>query len=83
MPAIMNRVPGPKTIHYFSDGCGGQNKNKFNFLNVCSHADDFQVPYEWKFFTTSHDRGVCDGSVALSSAQLTARASGVLFLIKF
>ena len=24
MPVIMNRVPGLKTIHYFSDGCGGQ-----------------------------------------------------------
>ena len=61
VPAIMNRVPGLKKIHYFSDGCGGQYKNKFNFINVCSHADDFQVQCEWNFFATSHGKGACDG----------------------
>ena len=44
LPAIMNRVLGFKMIPYFSDGCRGQYKNKFNFANVCSHDDDFRFP---------------------------------------
>ena len=38
----------------FSDGCVGQYKNLKNFLNLCLHDEDFDIPAEWHFFATSH-----------------------------
>lgn len=32
-----------KEFHYFSDGCAGQYKNKFNFMNLCLHDKDFNI----------------------------------------
>ena len=55
-------------------------QNKFDFVNVCSHADDFQVPCEWIFSTAKEP---VTGLVAQSSGQLTARAFGARFQIKF
>ena len=39
-------------IYYFSDGCAGQYKNTFNFINFCYHKMDFDVECEWHFFAT-------------------------------
>ena len=50
-----------KKILYFTDGCGAQYKNKYNFVNVCLHEHDFGVPCEWLFFATAHGKGACDG----------------------
>ena len=59
---IRARVPGLKKVHYFTDGCAAQYKNKYNFINVCHHEEDFQgVSCEWHFFATSHGKGACDG----------------------
>ena len=49
-------------IEYFSDGCAGQYKNIRNFLNLCLHAEDFDIPAEWHFFATSHGKGPSDGT---------------------
>ncbi len=48
-------------IHYLSDGCGGQYKNKFNFANLCQHYKDFNLTCEWHFFATCHGKNACDG----------------------
>ena len=48
-------------IHYFSNGCEEQYKNKYNFPNVWYHEKDFGVKCEWNFFATSHGRNPCDG----------------------
>ena len=67
-------------MHYFSGGCGGQYKNKFNFVDVCGHADDFQFPCDWIFFSqhpTAEE--LVSRSVAMSSAQITASESDALF----
>jgi hypothetical protein len=48
-------------IHYFSDGCAAQYKNKYNFINLCYHRDDFNLDGEWNFFATSHGKNACDG----------------------
>ena len=48
-------------IYYFSDGCGGQYKNRKNFLNLCFHFTDFGILAEWHFFATSHGKNACDG----------------------
>ena len=49
------------SIHYFSDGCSAQYKNKKNFLNLVHHAEDFGVPAKWSFSATSHGKGPWDG----------------------
>ena len=48
-------------IHYFSDGCAGQYKNKKHFLNLCMHKSDFLIDCAWNFFATSHGKSPCDG----------------------
>ena len=63
-----------KTIHYFSDGCAGQYKNRKHFYNLCFHASDFAVNCEWNFFATSHGKSPCDG-IGGTVKRLTARAS--------
>lgn len=61
MPALKVHVPNLHTIHFFSDGCAGQYKNRFNFLNVCHYEEDFGVKCDWNFFATSHGKSACDG----------------------
>ena len=53
--------PEIKKVHYFSDGCAGQYKNKKHFLNLCLHKIDFKVDCFWNFFATSHGKSPCDG----------------------
>ena len=48
-------------IFYFSDGAGSQYKNKFNFINLLKHREDFGISAQWNFFATSHGKGACDG----------------------
>ena len=62
IPEIRGKVQRLKKIHYFTDGCAAQYKNKYNFVNVCHHEKDFEgVSCEWHFFATSHGKGACDG----------------------
>jgi hypothetical protein len=49
-----------KKIICFSDGSAVQYKNCKNFLNLTLHQENFRVPAEWHFFSTSHGKGVCD-----------------------
>ena len=37
-------------IHYFSDGCARQYKNRHNFINHCFHQEDVGLLAEWNFF---------------------------------
>ena len=68
------KLPLLKKIHYFTDGCAGQYKNKFNFINLCHHSSDFNIDAEWNFFATSHGKGPCDG-IGASVKRCTAKAS--------
>jgi hypothetical protein len=45
-------VPNLKKISYFTDGAGGQYKNKSNFINLCHHEQDFGVTAVWNFSAT-------------------------------
>ena len=67
-------IPSINTIHYFSDGCAGQYKNRKHFYNLCHHADDFSVKCKWNFFATSHGKSPCDG-IGGTVKRLAARAS--------
>ena len=50
-----------KMIKYWSDGAGGQYKNRYNFGNLLKHEEDFGVTAEWHNFATSHGKSTCDG----------------------
>lgn len=71
-------TPTPSKIYYFSDGCEAQYKNRFNFLNLCLHEEDFGVKAEWHFFATSHGKSSCDG-IGATLKRLAARESLRLF----
>lgn len=61
IPEIKKIIPHLTKIYYFSDGCSGQYKNKFNFVNIAHHVEDFGVTCEWHFYATSHGKNACDG----------------------
>jgi len=54
-------VENVKKLINFSDGAGSQYKNKYNFINLVHHRDDFSVDAEWNFFAMSHGKEACDG----------------------
>ena len=58
---LKTNLPQIKNIEYFSDGCGGQYKNRKNFYNLCQHKDEFGITAKWHFFATSHGKQPCDG----------------------
>lgn len=58
---LKKHYPALWKVIYFSDGCGGQYKNKFNFLNISYHQSDFDLETEWHFFATSHGKSASDG----------------------
>ena len=66
--------PSLAKVHYFSDGCAGQYKNRFNFINLCHHNEDFGLFAEWHFFATSHGKSACDG-IGGTAKRLTLKAS--------
>lgn len=66
--------PSVKKIHYFTDGCAGQYKNKYNFVNLCHHSEDFELAAECNFFATSHGKSACDG-IGGTVKRLVAKAS--------
>lgn len=47
-------------ISFFSDGSGGQYKNKKNFYELCQYKQNHGFDTEWHFFATSHGKGPCD-----------------------
>lgn len=71
---LKKRLPQILTIHYFSDGCAGQYKNRYNFSNLCSHEEDFGLQAIWHFFGTGHGKNACDG-IGGTVKRSTARAS--------
>jgi len=47
-------------VHYFTDGCAAQYKNRKNFCNLFNHKNDFGLSATWHFFATAHGKGPCD-----------------------
>lgn len=43
---IKSENPRVKKIHYFTDGCAAQYKNRYNIRNMCLHKEDFQLDCE-------------------------------------
>ena len=58
---VKENFPNITEIHYYSDGCAAQYKNKFNFMNLSLHENDFMLKAQWSFFATSHGKTECDG----------------------
>ena len=69
---LQTESPHVKKIHYFTDGCAGQYKNKYKFVNLCHHEDDFGLEGEWNFFATNHGKSACDGTVKRSKSKMHA-----------
>ena len=53
---LKEKLPHVEKIIYVSDGYGGQYKNFKNFINLCSHKQDFGLDGEWIFFASSHGK---------------------------
>ncbi|XP_043462733.1 uncharacterized protein LOC122498838 isoform X1 [Leptopilina heterotoma] len=64
----------PKFIHYFTDGASQHFKNKYNFINLLHHKEDFNISADWNFHATAHGKGPCDG-IGGNLKRLAARAS--------
>ena len=58
---LKTELPAVKKIHYFTDGCAGQCKNKNNISFISHHEDDFGLAAEWNFFATSYGKSTYDG----------------------
>ena len=76
--ALKNACPRLVKLHYISDGCAGQHKNKFNFLNPLHHEQDFHIKAEWHFFATSHCKNACNG-IGGTVKRATAKDTEVSF----
>ena len=53
---VKENIPNITKIHYFSDGCPNQYKNKYYFMNITYHLSDFSIECEWAFFATCHGK---------------------------
>ncbi|XP_046689161.1 uncharacterized protein LOC124375086, partial [Homalodisca vitripennis] len=58
---VKENYPNVTDVHYYSDGCAGQYKNKYNFMNLSLHEKDFKIKGQWSFFATSHGKTECNG----------------------
>ena len=45
----------------WSDGPANEFKNQYMITFLKYLADNFQKKFTWKYFATSHGKGVCDG----------------------
>ena len=61
IPALKNACPRLEKLHYFSDGCAGQYKYKFNFLTFYTTSKISTSKLSGVFFATSHGKNACDG----------------------
>ena len=61
IPLLKETHPQLREITYYSDGCAGQYKNRYNFINLLYHEKDFGIIAHWNFFATSHGKGAADG----------------------
>lgn len=52
-------------VIYVTDGAAQQYKNRFQFVNLMWHEEEFGLKAEWHFFATAHGKGACDGIGAI------------------
>ena len=62
MEYIKQKFSTIKQVEYFSYGCGGQNRNYKNILNLWMYQSYFGIKVNWYFFfATSHRKSPCNG----------------------
>ena len=71
---LKRRIPTLQTVHFFTDGCAGQYKNRKTMYNLCQIKDEFNLEAIWNFFATSHGKSPCDG-IGGTVKRMTARES--------
>lgn len=57
---LKQKIPHLEKIINFSDGSGGQYKNKMTFYNISQMKKEYGLEGEWNFFATCHGKGPCD-----------------------
>ena len=50
-----------KKIYYVTEGAEQNFKNKSSFANLQGHEEDFGIPAEWHFHSTSHVEAAYEG----------------------
>lgn len=58
---IQQNFQAVKKLTFFSDGAGGQYKNRKNFFNICQYKAKYGLDVEWHCFGTAHGKSACDG----------------------
>ena len=58
---MKEKLPNLKCVHFFTDGCAAQYKNRKTLYNLCQFKEEFNVETEGNFFATSHGKSPCDG----------------------
>ena len=74
IPELITSSSKHQKIHYFTDGCAAQYKNRYNFAGLCYHETFYGIKCEWNFFATSHGKSACDG-IGGTLKRSVARAS--------
>jgi len=46
---MKEKLPNLKFVHFFTDGCAAQYKNRKTLYNLCQFKEEFNVETEWNF----------------------------------
>lgn len=57
---LKQKLPRVTKLHFFSDGAGGQYKNRKNFYNLITIKTDYHYDIIWNFFASCHGKNSCD-----------------------
>ncbi|KAL4705130.1 hypothetical protein ACJJTC_005509 [Scirpophaga incertulas] len=70
---LSEKERGIKNIFFYSDGCGGQNKNRFIFSFYLYAAQTLQINITHKFFETGHGQSEADSMHSRIEGELKNR----------
>lgn len=57
---LKEKIPNVTKLHFFSDGAGGQYKNRKNFHNFFTIKSEYNYKIIWTFFASCHGKSSCD-----------------------
>lgn len=57
---LKQKLSNVRKLFFFSDGAGGQYKNRKNFYNLITIKTDYNYDIIWNFFASCHGKNSCD-----------------------
>lgn len=57
---LKEKLPNINRLYFFSDGAGGEYKNRKNFFNIGKIKSNFGYDVTWEFFGSHHGKNSCD-----------------------